>query len=168
MLYNMKQRDLQDSFTKLIHENERIIHKVCFLYAGNEPDRNDLFQEVVFNAWKAYPQFRGDAKFSTWLYRVSLNTALTGFRKQKRSIVFYAEQLPEIKPITTNNHENEQLEILYMAIDQLNEIEKALVMLYLDGKTYEEMGTITGLPGGALRVRMTRIKDKLRTITKNA
>jgi len=163
----MKQQDLQNNFTKLIRENERIIHKVCFLYAGNEPDRHDLFQEIVFNAWKSYPKFRGAAKFSTWLYQVALNTALTGFRKEKRAIVSYMEQLPEMNFFTVNSEENEQLEILYKAIDQLSEVEKALVMLYLDGKSYEEMATIIGLPGGALRVRMTRIKDKLRTITKN-
>jgi RNA polymerase sigma-70 factor (ECF subfamily) len=163
----LKQQDIHTTFIDLIKQHELIIYKICYMYADTEANRADLSQEILVQVWKGFPKFRGDAKFSTWLYQVALNTAITGFRKEKRSPVTYGseEAIPEI---TDNGAENaEQLELLYNAINQLNDIEKALVMLYLDGKSYDEMETIMGIPNGALRVKMTRAKEKLRSITKN-
>ena len=165
----MKQQELQNTFVGLIKEHERIIYKICYLYADTQANRDDLYQEIVIQVWKGYPKFRGDAKFSTWLYRVALNTAIAGFTKEKKSPFVYSTDghLPEITYDTTGNEEAEKSALLYAAINQLNDIEKALVMLYLDGKSYEEMEKIMGIPNGALRVKMTRIKDKLKRITKN-
>jgi RNA polymerase sigma-70 factor (ECF subfamily) len=137
------------------------------MYADTQANRADLYQEILVQVWRGFPKFRGDAKFSTWLYQVALNTAIAGLRKEKRSPVMYGSEdsLPEM--VDTHPENAEQLELLYAAVNQLNDIEKALVMLYLDGKTYEEMENIMGIPNGALRVKMTRIKEKLRAITKN-
>jgi len=136
------------------------------MYADNAADRQDLYQEIVLQVWRGYKGFRGDAKFSTWLYQVALNTAIAGLRKEKRSVLSTTADglLPDI---TDTDADNTQLELLHTAIDQLNEIEKALVMLYLDNKSYDEMQDILGIPNGALRIKMTRIKEKLRTITKS-
>ena len=143
-----------------------MIRKVCFVYADNQTNRQDLYQEIVLQAWKSYQGFRGDAKFSTWLYQVAINTAIAGLRKDKRSVLKHTAdgQLPEIADHDTDTG---QLELLHNAIAQLNEIEKAIVMLYLDDKSYDEMQDILGIPNGALRVKMTRIKEKLRQITKH-
>jgi len=134
------------------------------MYADNAVNRQDLYQEIMLQLWRSYPGFRGDSKFSTWLYQVALNTAIAGLQKSKRSVVDYTDAaLPDI---ATQNADNEQLEMLHSAIAQLNPIEKAIIMLYLDDKTYEEMQEIMGISNGTLRVKMNRIKEKLRDITK--
>lgn len=155
---------LHNEFIKLIAEHERMIYKVCYLYVDDETDRQDLYQEIIIQVWNGYQKFRGEAKFSTWLYQVALNTAIAGFRRAKKPVVVYTDgSLPEIAEYTADNT---QLEALNKAINLLNDIEKALIMLYLDNKTYEEMELIMGIPSGTLRVKMTRIKEKLKKITK--
>jgi RNA polymerase sigma-70 factor, ECF subfamily len=135
------------------------------MYAYNETNRQDLYQEIVLQAWKGYKYFRGDAKFSTWLYQVAINTAIAGLKKEKRSVVEYTDNpLPDM---ADPGADTAQMELLHTAIAQLNDIEKAIVMLYLDDKSYDEMEEIMGIAGGTLRVKMTRIKEKLRTITRN-
>jgi RNA polymerase sigma-70 factor (ECF subfamily) len=162
----LKPEDIHSTFTALIREHERMLYKVCFMYADNVTYRQDLYQEIVLQAWKGYKGFRGDAKFSTWLYQVAINTAIAGFRKDKKSVLTHTADgsLPDMPDTGTDT---EQLELLHTAIATLNEIEKAIVMLYLDDKSYDEMQEIMGIPNGALRVKMTRIKEKLRQITKN-
>jgi len=136
------------------------------MYADNVTYRQDLYQEIVLQAWKGYKSFRGDAKFSTWLYQVAINTAIAGLRKDKESVLTHTADgsLPDMPDARTDT---EQLELLHTAIATLNEIEKAIVMLYLDDKSYDEMQEIMGISNGALRVKMTRIKEKLRQITKS-
>ena len=165
----MQKGALEQVFEKLIKENELLVYKVCRIYAYNEADRQDLFQEIVIQLWKAYPRFKGQSKFSTWLYRVAINTAITGLRKEKHFIRSYEpHELPtQIKDTNPNLQQEEQLQQLYRAIELLNDIEKAIVMLYLEDKSYEEMKDILGINEGALRVKMNRIKEKLRQLTKN-
>ncbi|MFY8004305.1 MAG: RNA polymerase sigma factor, partial [Chitinophagaceae bacterium] len=118
-------------FVQQLNKHQNIVHKVCRLYVDTPDDREDLFQEITLQAWKAYQNFRGDAKFSTWLYRVALNTAITYFKKdQKQAIFTSADQLPEV--IEYNNPIEEQVKAMYTAIGSLNKIDKALVMLYLE------------------------------------
>ena len=151
----------------MVNEHQALIHKVCNLYGHSLPDREDLFQEIVIQLWKAYPKFRGEAKFSTWMYRIALNTAISGLRKQKNHITtFEPERLPvDIQEETYNLQKEEQLQQLYGAIRQLSEIERALVMLYLEDKSYDEMEDILGINQNNLRVKMNRIKEKLRKLT---
>jgi len=164
----VKQPDLHSTFLSLVKQHQRIIYKVCYLYAANATDRQDLYQEILVQTWKGYQKFRGETKFSTWLYQVAINTAIAGFRREKNSPVsFTGDDLPEMSDNSASAAETEQLEQLHAAINQLNDIEKALVMLYLDGNSYDEMESIMGIPNGALRVKMTRIKEKLRQLTKN-
>jgi RNA polymerase sigma-70 factor (ECF subfamily) len=156
-----KETDIR--FLELIEENRRLISKICLFYSKSLYDRQDLFQEIVLQAWKGYPRFRHDSKFSTWLYTVSLNTALTYYKHQKKNPTGPVSHL-EIPELPES--ENEQHRIMYAAIDELNEIEKSIVLLYLDGYSYEEMENILGISNGALRVKMSRIKQKLKTIIK--
>lgn len=144
-----------------------MLYKVCRVYCNNAADRQDLFQEIVIQSWKAYPKFRGDAKFSTWLYRIALNTAISDLRKQERRVkLSFQEAVPEISADYTGQEKEEQLKSLYDAISLLGEIEKAIVMLYLDDKSYDEMEDILGINQNNLRVKMNRIKEKLRKLTK--
>ena len=152
-----------------------MLHKVCNLYCSSLHDRQDLFQEIVIQLWRSYPRFRGEAKFSTWLYRIALNTAISDLRRQKRRPLtadperLATERLPaELQDIQYAKEKEEQLQQLYDAIGQLTELEKALVMLYLEDKPYEEMEEILGINQNNLRVKMNRIKEKLRKLTKEA
>lgn len=165
----MKATELEIQFEKQINEHLLLIHKVCKIYAYTEADRQDLYQEIIIQLWKAYPGFRGACKFSTWLYRVSLNTAIAGLRKRKSFIqTFEPNHLPfDLSDTDYNEQHDENLNQLYTAIGKLNETEKAIVMLYLDNKSYEEMEDVLGINQGTLRVKMNRIKDKLRNLTNN-
>lgn len=164
----MQKQEAEKQFEKHLREHELLIYKVCRLYAYSEVDRQDLFQEIVIQLWKAFLKFNGQSKFSTWLYRVAINTAITGLRKKKHFMVSYEPAtLPQHIDDNTSAEEEEQLKVLHKAIEQLNQVEKAIVMLYMEDKGYEEMEDILGISQGNLRVKMNRIKEKLRHITKN-
>ena len=139
------------------------------MYGATEPDRQDLFQEMVIQLWRSYPGFRGDARFSTWLYRIALNTAISDLRKQRRRpAAIDPDLLPnQLQDIQYSSEKEEQLQQLYSAIDRLTELEKALTMLYLEDKSYQEMEEILGISQNTLRVKMNRIKEKLRKITQS-
>lgn len=154
-------------FERLVRQNELLIHKVCRMYAYTQADRDDLYQEIVLQLWRSWQGFRGGSQFSTWLYRVALNTAITGLRRQQRTVRATETELPQL-PDPAPAGEEEQLQDLYRAISRLTEIEKAVVMLYLEEKTYEEMEEVLGISSGTLRVRMNRIREKLRQLTKNS
>jgi RNA polymerase sigma-70 factor (ECF subfamily) len=165
-LYN---RELEKQFELLVNDHELLIHKVCRIYVYNETEREDLFQEIIIQLWKSFPKFKGESKFSTWLYRVAINTAITGLRKKKDFIQTYEPaNLPtNVADVSSHQLKEEQFQQLYAAIEQLNEIEKAITMLYLEDKSYDEMEEIMGINQGNLRVKMNRIKEKLRQLTKN-
>lgn len=121
----------------------------------------------MLQLWRSYPNFRGDAKFSTWLYRVAINTAIRGIKKKKDFISsFEPADLPVLAADDEGIIKEEQLQDMYVAIEHLNEIEKAIIMLYLEDRSYEEMEEVLGISQGTLRVKMNRIKDKLRQLTK--
>jgi RNA polymerase sigma factor (sigma-70 family) len=166
---SLLQKERSDiEFEGIIREHELLIWKVCRIYTRADADASDLFQEIVIQLWKSYTNFRGESKFTTWLYRVAINTAISGLRKKKDFISSYEPaRLPVHLPEPANGHQDEQMEEMYQAIGRLNEVEKAVVMLYLDDKSYEEMEDIMGMSQGNLRVKMNRIREKLRQLTKN-
>ena len=159
-------KDLEHNFVELLEQHQNIVHKVCRLYTNNREAHNDLFQEITIQLWRAFPKFRGDSKFSTWMYRVSLNTAITLYRKSKRSLkTSDIEDVSfKIKAEEYDDTEEEQLKLLYKAVHQLNDIEKALVFLYLEDKDYREISETLGITEVNARVKMNRVKTKLRKI----
>ena len=159
-------KELEHSFVELLQKHQNIVHKVCRLYTNNADAHNDLFQEITIQLWRAYPKFRGDSKFSTWMYRVGLNTAITLYRKSKRRIntqEFDAVEF-KIKAEEYDDTEEQQLKLLYKAVHQLNDSEKALVFLYLEDKSYREISATLGISEVNARVKMNRVKKKLKTI----
>lgn len=149
----------------MLNEHQKIIYKVCNLYMDRHADREDLFQEITLQAWKAYGKFRGDAKFSTWLYRVALNTAITFFRKEKRGPSIYStDTVPEQNEEQYDPIE-EQVKAMYAAIGHLSKIDKAIVMLYLEDYSYNEIGEMMGITANNVAVKMNRIKIKLKEET---
>lgn len=157
---------LEPLFVAQLRENQNIIHKVCRLYARGEDAHKDLFQEITIQLWKAFPKFRGEAKFSTWAYRVALNTAITLYRKSTRMVATesYEGTRHFIKQEDYNYEEEEQIKRLYDAVYTLNDIEKALVYMYLEDKDYAEISQTLGISEVNARVKMNRIKTKLKKI----
>lgn len=155
----------EKEFIGLLNQHQNIIHKVCNLYMNNVSEREDLFQEITLQAWKAFPSFRGDAKFSTWLYRVALNTAISFYRKEQRMPeISYNPEVPENEDKTDNS--NEQLQAMHKAIAGLSKIDKALVSLYLDDYSYNDIGEMLGISANNVAVKMNRLKIKLKEESK--
>ena len=153
---------MDKEFLKTIHGHQKIIYKVCRLYRNTRQDEEDLFQEIVYQLWKSYPSFKGEAKISSWMYRIALNTAMVVYRK-KALPVTYVENVPEYLN-TTGNTTSENEERLFAALQVLNDAEKAIISLYLDNFSYSEIAEITGLSETNTGVKLNRIKNKLKTI----
>ena len=171
IFYNTSNQDMTDeqlhnNFVHNISTHQAILHKICNLYAHNKADRQDLLQEMLLQLWRAYPHFRGQAKISTWMYRIALNTAISSFRKQKRQIKTQDFQVNEaiLNKFTDNIsvEEDEKLAQMYVAIAKLKDLEKAIVMLYLEDYSYEKIATILGISANHIGVKLHRIKLKLK------
>ena len=158
--------DIKEDFLIAFETNQNIAHKICRLYTTNENDHKDLFQEITIQLWKNYPKFRGDAKFSTWMYRVALNTAISLYRKSTRTIKTndLSDVIYKIKATNYDDTEELQLKALYKAIQGLNDIDKALIFLYLENKNYKEISITLGISAVNARVKMNRAKNKLKKI----
>ncbi len=159
-------KQLEHSFVKQLEDNQNIVHKICRLYTHDQDSHNDLFQEITIQLWRAFPKFRGDSKFSTWMYRVALNTAITLYRKSKRRVSTqdFESISFKIKAEEYDDTVEQQLEIMYRAVRKLNDIDKALVFLYLEDKSYKEISETLGISEVNARVKMNRTKEKLRKI----
>ncbi|MEO2052549.1 MAG: sigma-70 family RNA polymerase sigma factor [Allomuricauda sp.] len=163
-----KQHEIE--FANRIKESQGIIHKVCRMYCDNEEHRKDLFQEILIQLWKSYASFRGDSKFTTWMYRVALNVAIQDFRKakKKRQLFFQTNVFKDSSEESKSSLQDEKLNLMHNAIANLNKVEKAIVMLHLDEKSNEEIAQIVGITQNYVRVKMNRIKIKLsKNLNKN-
>ena len=160
------QKDLETKFLSDFESNQNIAHKICRIYTTNQDAHNDLFQEITIQLWKNYSKFRGDSKFSTWMYRVALNTAISLYRKSTRTIKTQdiSDFTYKIKATDYDNTEELQLKALYTAIHRLNDIDKALIFLYLEDKPYREISVTLGISSVNARVKMSRAKEKLKNI----
>lgn len=156
------------TFEKLIFENQHLIHKVCNIYGQTVTDREDLFQEITVQLWKSFSSFENKSKFSTWLYRVALNTAITQKRKEKRIPVYESLSKQEMHiPEAADTHTDEEnLLALRSAIHKLNAIDKAIIFLYLEEKCYREIAELIGITTKNVGVKIVRIKAKLLNLLK--
>jgi len=150
-------------FTDLIKTNEGIIYKIVSVYTDTLEDKKDLYQEVVYQLYKSFDSFRGDSKVSTWMYRIALNTSLTYINRKKKSGI----QIPfEIEKFTATTEVDEQrqenLKLLYELIAGLSAIDKGIILLYLEDKSYAQIAQITGFSESNIGTRMARIKIKLK------
>ncbi len=143
-------------FIHIISEHQRIIYKVARIYRDTPEDREDLFQEIIYQLWKAYPTYQKKAKVTTWMYRIALNTAVAKYRKKR---IVTEAILPERAIAETSEHP--ERERLYRAISTLNEADKAVITLYLDDYQYEEIADMLGISTSHVGVKLHRIKEKL-------
>ncbi|MFX1703516.1 sigma-70 family RNA polymerase sigma factor [Chitinophaga sp. CC14] len=151
-------------FLDTIQQHQGILHKLCRLYRDSREDREDLFQEMIYQLWKSFPSFEGNARISTWIYRVALNTALADFRRKKPDIT-YTDSLPE-QPDSANDAASVQQEQLFAALKQLSDAEKAIIVLYLGDMSYQEIADIIGIDENYVGVKLNRIKSKIKNILK--
>ena len=159
---------LQTDFMEVIEDNIKLIYKVSHMYCDNAIDKEDLFQDILSNLWVSYPNFQNKSKVSTWIYRVSLNTAITWLRDYTKHSkrIEYTSWIPNIT--NEEDHEVDELyEQLYSAIDNLGKVDKAIIMLFLDDTPYEEIAEIIGLTKTNVATKIGRIKLRLKDYLSN-
>jgi RNA polymerase sigma-70 factor, ECF subfamily len=159
---------VEKEFIELIKNNQGMLHKICNVYFIRNPYKEDYYQEILIRLWKSYPGFKNQSAFSTWLYRVALNTAIDIIRKE--SIQPRHTELSKIEyniPDRESNIESDKKDILYQAISHLSEIEKAIIILYLEDYNYKEIAEIIGISESNAGVKINRIKNQLIKILKN-
>jgi RNA polymerase sigma-70 factor (ECF subfamily) len=161
----METKELEKEFLSMIEEQKRTIYKVCYMYANDQDDLNDLFQETVLNLWKSFPRYRGDSKFNTWVYRIAMNTCITFLRRSNAR--------PQTVPMTAqvascleaDEETTSQLRELYKLINQLGKLERALILLWLEERNYQEMADILGISKANVAVKLNRIREKLKRMS---
>lgn len=160
----VKESAFDEPFLALLNGHQGVIHRISRAYATSDLDREDLFQEIVYQLWRSYPKYRGESSPITWLYRVALNTALTAVRKSARR--------PRLVPLEASDqhvapqprtHESETA-ALHLAIARLDDVERALLMCYLEDLSYGRISEILGISESNVGVRLSRIKTKLRRL----
>ena len=160
----MNKSELEKQFIDTVRQHERMIYKVCSFYVSDELPMDDLYQEVVYYLWRGFAKFKGECNVSTWIYRVTLNTCISGVRKENRQ----PKSSVSVSTLEEPLHETEQPEMeekireMYGLINRLSTIEKAIVLLYLEEKSYQEIADITGLTLPNVAVKLKRAKDKMR------
>lgn len=156
----------QDFYQTSILPFAAIIVKICRAYTNSQEDFEDYYQEVCLQIWRSKDNFREQCKWSTWVYRVSLNVCLTLLkkRKSKGQTYFTSDALPDVIFIQNDAFRDESLNQLYVAIRQLSEVERAVILLYLEEKSYQEIADILGTNANNIGVRVNRIKERLKKI----
>jgi RNA polymerase sigma factor (sigma-70 family) len=154
---------LPKEFIGIIQENAGLLYKAVKVYTNSKEDEQDLYQEIVYQLWKSYPSFRKESKISTWMYCIAMNTAIAHLNKEKRK----GNQVPIDEWLInqtdiTDTAMNERSAVLFAQIKQLNDVEKGIILLYLEGKTYEEMAGIIGFSETNVGTRLARIKQKIK------
>lgn len=155
----------KDTFELLIESNKGIIYKVANAYCKDEEDRKDLVQEIVIQLWKSLDRYDDSFKISTWIYRIALNVAISFFRKEskrKASQTSISEGIFNLKEEESGTELESNLNLLQQFISELKELDRALMLLYLEQKTHKEMADILGLSESNIATKISRIREKLR------
>lgn len=156
---------MDEDFMTVIQKNEGIIFKLIKIYADQYEDQQDLYQEIVFQLWKSFHSFHEKSKISTWIYKVALNTSLAHINlKKKQPNIISLQDINHPIEIKNDIQDEDKIAVLYQQIKQLNEIDRAIIFLFLEGKNYEEMAVITGFTSTNVGTRLNRIKLKLKNI----
>ena len=158
----MKEMELE--FARTVREHKGTIYTVCYMFSNNPDEVADLYQEILINLWKGFPKFRGDSKVRTWIYRVSLNTCISSDRKKQRRV----ETLPltmDINLFDDSDDDTKQVQMLRSRINKLGPFDRAIVLLWLENLSYDEIGSIVGISAKNVSVRLVRIKEQLKKMS---
>lgn len=154
---------MKSQFKDLLEANHRVVAKVCRIYTDKPEDFEDYYQECVVQLWRSFGTFRGASKVSTWVYRVCLNVCLTQLRTRKRMITSTQEHLPDVRE-EVDHVLDERMEMLYKAIRLLKESDRAIILLYLEDKSYKDMAEILGITVTNVGAKVNRVKNQLKSI----
>ena len=163
---DMTTNDLEKEFLNMIETQKRVIYKVCYIYAQDGDDLNDLFQEVVLNLWKGFQHYRGEGKVTTWVYSIAVKTCITFLRRSNsrlKTVPMTAAMLSN-SCLVMGEGGDEQLHELYCLINQLGKLERALILLWLEERSYQEMADILGISKANVAVKLSRTKEKLKSM----
>ena len=155
---------LEREFTKMIKEHRKSIYTVCYFFSKDSDEVNDLFQEILINLWKGFPKFRGESSYSTWIWRVSLNTCNNQERRKKRNV----ETVPlsiDIDLYNDDDDKSRQIQMLYDRISRLEPFDRAIILLWLENMTYEDIAGIMGISLANVTTRLFRIKEQLKSMS---
>ena len=158
----MKEKELE--FNRIVKANKAAIFTVCYLFSKDQDEVNDLFQETLINLWRGFDGFQGKCNVKTWIWRVSLNTCLTFERKKKRRV----DTLPltmDINLFTDTDDDTRQVQMLYRRINKLGMLDRAIILLWLENMSYEEIGEIIGISTKNVSVKLVRIKEQLKKMS---
>jgi len=150
----------EKQFELLVKEHKRTIYTVCYMFSKNSAEVDDLFQEILIRLWKGFDNFEERSSVSTWIYRVALNAAINNDKKERHRVKTVPLSL-DINPYEDDDPSTQQIRQLYDRINQLDLIDRSLILLWLEGLSYDEIGAIIGISTSNVGVRLLRIKDKL-------
>lgn len=156
----------KDQFLDILENNIGIIIKIARAYSKTHHDKEDLINDITLELWKSFGRFKGGSKISTWIYRIALNTSMNYKRKKEKDRLFF---LDDLKQIENQSWLIEQLdsshsEVLYQCIDELNQLNKAIILLYLDGNSHDEISDIIGISKTNVGTRISRIKELIKDL----
>ena len=157
-------REKEKAFSDVVKKYKNTVFTVCYLFSKDQDEVNDLFQETLINLWRGFDSFKGQCDVKTWIWRVSLNTCLTFERKKKRRV----ETVPlsmEINLFTDTDDDTRQIQQLYSRINKLGLVDRAIILLWLENMSYEEIGQIIGISTKNVSVKLVRIKEQLKQMS---
>ena len=156
----------KDQFLDILEKNIGIIIKIARAYSKTLPDKEDLINDITLELWKSFGRFKGNSKISTWIYRIALNTSMNYKRKREKDRLFFLDDLKQIENLSwlIEQPDSSNSEILYQCIDELNQLNKAIILLYLDGNSHDEISEITGISKTNVGTRISRIKEEIKNL----
>ena len=154
----------EQEFANIVREHKSTIYTVCYMFSKNQDEVDDLFQEVLLNLWRGIEHFNGESKLATWIYRISLNTCISADRKKKKHATETLSQQADIYA-ATDEAETRQIQMLHKRVHRLRPFDRAIVLLWLEGLPYDEIGAITGISAKNVSVRLVRIREELKQMT---
>ena len=162
----MTDKRQKDQFLDILEKNIGIIIKIARAYSKTLHDKEDLINDITLELWKSFGRFKGDSKISTWIYRIALNTSMNYKRKREKDRLFFLDDLKQIenKSWLIEQLDSSHSEILYQCIDELNQLNKAIILLYLDGNSHDEISEIIGISKTNVGTRISRIKEQIKDL----
>lgn len=154
----------EQEFANIVREHKSTIYTVCYMFSKNQDEVDDLFQEVLLNLWRGIEHFKGESKLATWIYRISLNTCISTDRKKKKHATETLSQQADIYA-ATDEAETRQIQMLHKRVHRLRPFDRAIVLLWLEGLPYDEIGAITDISAKNVSVRLVRIREELKQMT---
>ncbi len=156
--------NIEEKFTAMVKEHSKTIYTVCYFFSNDKDEVNDLFQEILINLWRGFPNFRGDSNLKTWIWRVSLNTC-SNIERKKRSRVPTIPLLVDIDLYNDDDEQSQQIQMLYERINQLELFDRAIILLWLENMSYSDIANVVGISLSNVTTRLFRIKEQLKKMS---